>query len=215
MNIMTPTDTTLPVDIVLLPEPGQAALAVQCSEILSPQGTLFTLDNQNFFAHASMYMFQMDVRKQDECIASLQKIAQEHNVQTLAQNGYYYQDTGFGKGYVDANYSRNIEADRLQQTIIDAFNPLRAGMRESDKAKMADATGTKLENLQKYGYPAIGELFRPHITLTKFPQDIEPDLTLLPSPTIFTGVFTKLGLFEMGDNGTCIRHIASFNLKTD
>lgn len=86
-------------------------------------------------------------------------------------------------------------------------------MRESDVAKMADATGLKLENLQKYGYPAVGELFRPHITLTKFPAETEPDLTSLPDPTIFTGHFTKIGLFEMGENGTCVRPLATFELQ--
>jgi hypothetical protein len=213
ISVMTATDTAIPCDIVLLPDTGQAKQAAHCSELLSRQGSLFTIDNQNFFAHASMYMFQMSADKQDECIAVLQKIAQAAAIQTLSQNGYSYQDTGFGKGYVDIAYSRNDKADRLQQTIVDLFNPLRAGMRENDKAKMVDATGIKLENLQKYGYPAIGELFRPHITITKFPQDIEPDLNVLPDPTIFTGVFTKLGLFEMGDNGTCIRCIASFDLQ--
>lgn len=202
----------IPCDIVLLPEGLQLAEAVRCSELLAGQGALFTLDNEHFYAHASLYMFQMDVSRQAECESVLQEIASKFKTQELVQAGYYYLDNGPGKGYVDIMFERNVVADELQQTVVTAFNLLRAGMRESDMAKMADATGLKLENLQKYGYPAVGELFRPHVTLTKFPAETEPDLSVLPSPTIFTGRFTKLGLFEMGENGTCIRRIATFDL---
>lgn len=212
MNPLSSEFHTIPCDIVLLPSTEQANLAVEASKLLAPQGSLFTLDNQNFYAHASIYMFQMDIDTQDECIAALENIAQQAKIQQLEQDGYFYQETGFGKGYVDIAYERSAEADTLQNQVVSSFNSLRAGMRESDIAKMSDATGLKLENLQKYGYPAIGELFRPHITLTKFPAEIEPDLTTLPSSTVFNGEFTRLGLFEMGSNGTCIRKISEFSL---
>ncbi|NCU38742.1 DUF1045 domain-containing protein [Candidatus Saccharibacteria bacterium] len=203
---------TIPCDIVLLPSDEQAQLAIQASQLLSSQGSLFTLDNLNFYAHASLYMFQMDINNQNDCISVLQQIALKTHVQKLAQAGYVYQDSGFGKGYVDAAFARNEEADLIQELVVDKFNSLRAGMRESDKNKIADATGLKLENLQKYGYPAVGELFRPHITLTRFPMDVEPNLAVLPSSEIFSGDFTRIGLFEMGTNGTCIRKIAEFDL---
>jgi len=200
-------------DIVLLPSREQALLASQASQLLSPQGSLFTLDNQNFYAHASLYMFQMNIPDQAACITALQELASQTTVQHLLQDGYFYQNSGFGKGYVDIAFSRNKAADDLQTSVIDVFNKLRAGMRESDKAKMVDATGLKLENLQKYDYPAVGELFRPHITLTKFPVEIEPNLSGIPAPTSFSGEFDQIGLFEMGQNGTCIRKIAAFHLQ--
>lgn len=210
---MQPSEThTIPCDIVLLPNEDQANLAVKTSQLLSSQGSLFTLDNQGFYAHASLYMFQMSLDNQDTCLMALQRLARQTNVQQLKQGGYFYMDSGLGKGYVDVAFARNSEVDSLQAHVVEAFNDLRADMRESDKAKMADATGLKLENLQKYGYPAIGELFRPHITLTKFPAEVEPNLSVLPPSTIFTGIFDRVGLFEMGQNGTCIRKIAEFKL---
>lgn len=204
---------TIPCDIVLLPSDKQSALAIQASQRLAEQGSIFTLDNQNFYAHSSLYMFQMDINTQDSCINALQEIANRVQTQQLEQIGYDYQDSGFGKGYVDIAYARNVEADSLQAVVVDTFNSLRSGMRESDKLKMADATGLKLKNLQTYGYPAIGELFRPHITLTRFPLETDPDLTVLDPPELFDGEFTRIGLFEMGQNGTCIRKIAEFNLQ--
>jgi 2'-5' RNA ligase len=85
-------------------------------------------------------------------------------------------------------------------------------MREKDVAKMQDATGVMLENFKKYGYPAAGTLFRPHITLTRL-KDHKPEITeLLSDVRTFDGTFDRVGLFEMGDNGTCIRKIAEYGL---
>lgn len=212
MNSSISEPQTIPCDVVLLPNEEQAQLAVQASQALSSQGSLFTLDNQDFYAHASLYMLQMNATTQDACIAALQQLAQQFKVQKLDQDGYLYQDSGFGRGYVDIAFTRNETVDSLQEQVVATFNTLRADMRESDKQKMTDATGLKLENLQKYGYPSIGELFRPHITLTKFPTEIEPDLTVLPPASHFSGEFNRIGLFEMGSNGTCIRKIAAFDL---
>lgn len=212
---METSSQTIPCDIVLLPAPDQAELAASASQQLSPQGSLFTLNNRDFYAHASLYMFQMNTDNQEECIAALRQLAGQTAVQQLEQDGYFYQDSGHGKGYVDVAFKRNDTVDALQERVITTFNSLRAGMRESDKAKMLDATGLKLENLQKYGYPAVGALFRPHITLTKFPIDITPDLSGLPVSEGFSGIFDRLGLFEMGQNGTCIRKIAEFPLLTN
>lgn len=212
MNISPAQPQTLPCDIVLLPNEEQAQIAAQASQTLSSRGSLFTLDNQNFYAHASLYMFQMNLTNQDACIEALQRLAQHLQVQRLTQDDYFYQDTGFGRGYIDIAFARNLEVDSLQDQVIATFNTLRGDMRESDKQKMTDATGLKLENLQKYGYPSIGELFRPHITLTKFPPEIEPDLSVLPPASSFSGGFNRIGLFEMGANGTCIRKISEFSL---
>lgn len=35
----------------------------------------------------------------------------------------------------------------------------------------------------------------------------------LPDPTQFSGYFVRLGLFEMGANGTCVKEIATFALE--
>jgi hypothetical protein len=209
-----PEAQTIACDIVLLPSEGQAQLAIQASRQLSQQGSLFMLDDKNLYAHTSLYMFQMDIANQEECIAALRRIAASNNAQRLEQNGFFYQNSGHYKGYVDVSFARNKEVDSLQEQVVTAFNGLRADTSEKNKQKMISAAGLQLEYLQKYGYASIGELFRPHLTFTKFPREIEPDLTLLTSPKKFTGEFTRLGLFEVGPHGTCIREIAEFSFDS-
>ncbi len=50
------------------------------------------------------------------------------------------------------------------------------------------------------------------MTVTRFNSNEPRSILDLPAPQEFNGAFPKLGLFEMGDNGTCIRKIAEFSL---
>lgn len=198
---------TIPCDIVLLPEEPLAERAIAASRLLEPYGTLFTLKTGEYYPHASLYMCQVAVDDLPRIERVLQEIAKTLKPFELSAVRYAL-GKGFAVGYVDPEYAVTDELRAAQEAVIAAINPLRAGMRESDIAKMKDATGVKLENLRKYGFTSVGELFRPHMTLTRFTQDRPEAIEVLPDVTSFSGVFTRLGLFEMGSNGTCIREIA-------
>ncbi len=204
---------SLPCDIVLLPSIELANKAIEASKATNKYESFFTLEDGKFYPHMSLYMFQLDETDISKVEEVLTRIANDTKVIT-AKATTYSLGTGFGVGYVDPEYEVTEGLSSLQDKVVEAVNPIRAGMRESDIKKMQDAEGIKLENLQKYGYPAIGELFRPHITLTRLKEHNPKVLELLPQDvTSFSGVFDRLGLFEMGENGTCIRKIAEFPLS--
>lgn len=196
---------------MLLPNDSLAQKAIAASKLFVSHEPFFTLEINKLYPHMSLYVFQLNTEDILKVEKALQGIAAEsHAIDARATK--YSLGEGRAVGYVDPEYEVTDELRTLQTNVIDALNPLRAGMRDSDVAKMQDATGLKLENLQMYGYPAIGDLFRPHITLTRL-KGYKPEvLDLLPSIDAFSGNFDKLGLFEMGDNGTCIRFINSWSL---
>lgn len=197
---------TIPCDIVLLPNKELANKAIEVSQSLSKFGSLFTLENGAFYPHMSLYMFQLQLDNISKVEDALRKIVESlDNVDAQAIN--FALGQGFAVGYVDPEYEATKVLHNLQDTVVAAVNPIRAGMRESDITKMQDATGLKLGNLQNYGYPAIGELFRPHMTLTRLDSHKPEVLEALPDIAEFTGIFDRIGLFEMGTNGTCIRKI--------
>jgi hypothetical protein len=95
--------------------------------------------------------------------------------------------------------------------IIEQLNSLRIGLREKDpvghilKEWIPQTSGELRENYDNFGYDEIGTLFRPHITFSRFTRrDLTIDTSKLPSVSNFSSTFTTLGLFEMGENGTCI-----------
>jgi len=202
---------SIPCDVVLLPNEELALEAITTSQIFANHDPLFTLQIGKFYPHMSLYMFQLNESDIPKVEGILHNIADTfHPVQGTATN--YSMGEGLAVGYVGPEYEAAEELLSLQKKVIDSINPIRAGMRASDAAKMKDATDVKLDNLKKYGYPAVGSLFRPHITLTRL-KDYSPELLrILPDISRFNGLFDSLGLFEMGANGTCIRKIAEYNL---
>jgi len=202
---------SIPCDIVLLPNEELAKTAIAASQALAKYDPFFTLEIGKFYPHMSLYMFQLEESDIERVNAVLQDIAAGQTVVHGHATGYKMGE-GFAVGYVDPDYEVTDELHALQQTIVAAVNPIRSDMRQSDKEKMVDATGIKLENLQKYGYVSIGQLFRPHITLTRLKENVPEALNDLPDISLFSGAFDRIGLFEMGPNGTCIRKIAEFPL---
>ncbi|MCA9347949.1 DUF1045 domain-containing protein [Candidatus Saccharibacteria bacterium] len=204
--------SSLPCDIVLLPSLELENKVIEASKATNKYDSFFTLEIGRFYPHMSIYMFQLndsDIPKVEEVLTKIAKDTGAINATATT----YSLGTGFGVGYVDPEYKVTEELSNLQDNVVEVVNPIRAGMRESDVRKMQDAQGLKLENLQKYGYPAIGDLFRPHITLTRLKEHNPKVLELLPQDaSTFSGEFDRLGLFEMGENGTCIRKIAEFPL---
>ncbi len=198
---------SIPCDIVILPEASLNDIAISASQRLSDYDSLMTLNNTDCYAHTSLYMLQLDEDILPKIYEILAGIAR--SFEPIQLEAYRYDS---GRGYIDAEYRRNKQIDDLQEQILEALNPLRAGMREKDKAYMEYATGDVLKNLQKYGYENVGKLFRPHLTLTRLKEDNESALEVLEEVESFSGLFPRLGIFEMGDHGTSIRKIATFDL---
>lgn len=199
--------SSLSCDIVLLPEPSLARKAVALSEQLKAQSALFTLRDGTCFPHVSLYMVQLKAADLDKVGAALAETAASRPPHDLVAAKY-----GQAEGYIDAEYIRTRALERLQATVVEAVSPLRSGLSDSDKVRLTAAAGKVRENLEKYGYRGVGELFRPHLTFTRFEDSSPIETSTLPDPAIFSGRFTRLGLFETGVHGTCIRKIAEFGL---
>lgn len=199
---------SLSCNIVLVPAAELAAKAIVTSQQSAHYGAnQFVLKDGAYFPHATLYMCQIKIDDLGLVREQIAAIAAQTPVLTLAAKKYDQPD-----GYIDIEYDREALAD-LQMKVVGAINPIRDGLRDNDKARLPEATSLIRENLENYGYRGVGELFRPHITFTRFADNKVIDTTEFPPVSNFDGVFDRLGLFEMGDDGTCVRKIAEFPLS--
>jgi hypothetical protein len=199
---------SIPCDIVLLPGATVAKQAYSLSAVLELNDTFFTLRDGSFFPHASLYMTQLKLSDLSHVSTLLNNIASNTSQINLVAKEYHQE-----AGYIDIEYLRTQLVDNLQMKVIETINPMRDDLREKDKLRLQTAVGKERENIEKYGYRSVGELFAPHLTLTRF-KSVDPIETVnLPDVRSFDTVFERIGLFEMGDNGTCVRKIAEFNLN--
>jgi hypothetical protein len=197
-----------PYDIVLLPENSIANLACEVSDSLKPHGVLFTLKEGEFYPHMSLYMVQLKASSLDDVKQQLVRLASENNVFKL--NAFEYHQEW---GYIDVEYSNIPNAADLQMRVVKAINPLRDGLRVKDQVRLETAEGLEFQNILDFGYRSIGELFSPHITLTRFESEEPVSTDELPKIKDFDATFTKLAIFEMGDNGTCVKKLFEVSLK--
>ncbi len=206
---MTSIPCDIPCDIVILPSPELSSQAISVSEQLQPLDTLYVLEEGKCFPHVSLYMTQLKVQDLEKAKQLLAELANNCLVINLTA-GCYHQ----AEGFIDAEYERTAEINQLQREVIGAINPMRDGMREKDRARIRSTTGLTRKNLETYGYRAVGDLFQPHLSLARFKDPVERETGALPSYSVFSGRFSRLGIFEMGDNGTCVRRIAEFDFNT-
>ncbi len=203
----------IPCNIVIRPELNVARRAVELSRRLQQShDTLFTLQDGAYFPHVSLYMVQLKVANLDRVSNLLEGLAAKTLLPNLRATKYVQVDS-----YIDVEYERTKMLEELQMAVVDTINPIRDGMRQKDKERMLESTGKVRESLEKYGYRSVGELYRPHLTFTRF-ADGQPMVTMgtLPPTEEYSGDFSILGLFEMGENGTCVRLIseAKFRINT-
>jgi 2'-5' RNA ligase len=200
-----------PYDIVLLPELAIAEHAMQVSRQLSGEGTFYELDNQQFFPHVSVYMIQLKRDQVAQTAQALAALAADTGVFALTAEQY-----GGSKGYINLSYEKTDALAELQERIVTRVNPLRDGLTPEEAALVETATGATKDNIEQYGYKSVGELFVPHLTLTRFVDPTTaPDSDKLPAAHTFSGQFPSIGLFEVGEHGTCIREIARFALQEE
>jgi hypothetical protein len=89
---------------------------------------------------------------------------------------------------------------------------MRDGIIEKDREHILEAVGLAKSNYDMYGYKYVGELFKPHITLTRFENEVPADESVLPEPSLFSGRFAKIALCELGISNTCVRLLAVSSL---
>ena len=197
-------------DVVLLPDVEVSKRAVYVSQNLSGYGeTYFTLSPGTFEPHLSVYMLAIDEKDIPQVLHLLGIVAK--NIGIVHGLATHYDS---GRGYVGVQYDVSSEFLRLQRKVVDALNPIRTGLPETSRKKeyMSDINA---ENIRKYGWASVGSQYFPHITFTRFTlaEVAEQNVSnIIELPHMFSGAFTKLALFEMGDNCTARRKIAEYDL---
>ena len=198
---------SLTYNMAIFPEDKVTESAISLSENLQKYGTLYTLQKNTVFPHVSLYRIQIKNSELEKVKERLSHIAESFQALDLEAIGYHFSD-----GFMEVSYLRTPLIEDLQMHIVNAINPLRDGMREKDLERLQTATGKVRDSLEKYGYWGIGELYKPHLSLTLFTENRKIDDKSLPDPQVFSGKFATLGLSEQGRLGTMIRKIAEFKL---
>jgi 2'-5' RNA ligase len=180
-------------------------------EISKKEDVYFVIDNLHFYPHITIYSPEYPKRKEDEVLETIEKL-----VKNFSPIKFVPKEIETSQGYfgIAAQYSDEIK--KIHEAIVEKLNPLREGhLREKYlNAYNMKFSEEKMQNIQKYGYADSMSLYNPHITITRLKDDGVAEKVAKEIAVPF-GEFAidKIGVFRMGENGTCIELIKEFNLK--
>ena len=166
------------------------------------------MNERLYSVHITLYMVELPLGNLPEARRVLRRIAasqRSFELKPLTWNQDRY-------GYIDVSYKKTKALSELQKTIIKEFNPLREGLlRQKDIERLKTASGPEKRNIQKYGFRSVAGQFEPHLTISKlaaYKSIVTPRID--PKKMSFTA--HEVGIFYLGEHGTCKRLIAKYKL---
>lgn len=199
------------INIVLLPSKEVSKKSIKISKDIKRSGGIFVLDDKNFFTHISIYMLEVPIKNISKIKTALKNLTENTKPLKIIATNYRKNPTG----YIDIEYKKSKNILDLQKEIIEIINPYRENiLREQDKNRLASLPTPQQKILKKYGYRSIGKYFSPHITFSRIKklENLE-NILLKEDMNEFSFEAKEIGLFELGENGTCVKPIKIFKLK--
>jgi 2'-5' RNA ligase len=139
-------------------------------------------------------------------------------VKTIVKNlqSFFCEHTGYfmteGR-YFEASYKKSKELISLHEALIDSLKNYRL-----DPGKpvyenyFAPYTKEQQKNAKKTGYDLAYNLYRPHITLTRYREDgIPKDTPIFPTDLSFKA--DGICVYKADENGAVFELLESFNIK--
>lgn len=203
----------LSLNIVLIPPTKIIELSINLSQLISKKtDCLFILDNENFFPHITLYQLIIPAKNLQPLIKTLEDLSLMIDPLELK-----FTAIKSANGFVAAYFSLSEELLKVDKLVVEKCNPLREGYKVSDywseQYKNYPLSKAELEKMKKYGYFLIQDLLDPHITLTRIknPQ-IDSEITSSLNWQDVKFKVAELGLYILGENGTCNKLIKKFDL---
>ncbi|MCA9382217.1 DUF1045 domain-containing protein, partial [Candidatus Dojkabacteria bacterium] len=167
----------------------------------------FVLDSKNFFPHITLYSPEFPIHNIANLKSEVVDIASTVNRLKLKLNPIATKQDG----YIGLRIENTTEIHSLHKKVVDKLNPFREGIlrnKYSDRTRLVNFTSEQLSNIHSYGYPDVMKLYDPHITITKLIHNEDSEqVDNLVKPNLIISSAEKLGIFEMGEHGTCIRKL--------
>lgn len=212
-----PEDTVI-LNLHVVPDRHVGEIARAISEDLPRENQLFYLDKGKF-PHMTVYMARFPKANIPAVAAKIRELLASHQPISFVQD-IENKDGGFfatGGNYVEVSYKLTNDVRTLQQEIAKAVAELcwhkQANQEPIEESYYAPYTDEQKRNVRETGYDLFGQLFRPHITLSRYEDaaSIPPlDNLHLGEPLNFD--CTEMALYIADENGAVFEEVERFTL---
>ena len=169
---------------------------------------LFEIDNIERHAHATLYMARFRREDAEELFLRIKKVVAEIEPIRLVHDGYFVTPGN----YYEVSYRRERQLLTVHDRITRAARSLRYA---EDSPIVEDYYGPysaeQRANVRRHGYDLAGALYRPHVTITRFPVPPTGELPVASTDLSFTA--STIGVFQADRLGAARKLIQAFDLS--
>lgn len=193
-------------------EISQYAISLS-GNICNQSSPFFVLDGMRCLPHMSIYSPEYPGNNIEKVISEVKHVSKKFEPIEFV---FDYIDSH--QGFIGANMRISDEINNVHKSILYLLNPYRENLlREKYKAENLEKINLPMmqkENIIKYGAPEVLAEYRPHVTLIRF-KDFDKAKEVLKDIkwNINKFIVDSIGIYEMGDHGTCTKLLEEFSLK--
>lgn len=206
--INPPENSTL-INICIIPNSTIGEECIKISQTLKSEKTMFVLDGKIKFAHMTIYMARFSNNNINEAIESVSKSLKNIQSFNLKHTGYF-----MTKGrYFEISYEKSKELLDLQEKIIQNIKNLRINPGNPfEEGYFTPYTKEQQNNAKETGYDLAYNLYRPHITLTRYKEGMISSQEPIHQKNDLSFNLSEICIYKADDNGAIYEKLSEFTI---
>ena len=199
--------TTTLLNVALLPTESTSTQIERLSAESEPLGGLFQLDGRQRFAHLTLYMARFADANIESVLARTADAVKSLPPMMVRHTGYFVTPGN----YYEASFAKSDGVMAVHDLLIDTLLPLRFSPGDPVVEKyFGPYSAGQRAQAEETGYDLARDLYRPHITITRFAQAPVVALPVAAVDLSFTA--TRIGLFKADPLGAVTEPVAVWSL---
>jgi len=195
-NMNKPENSTL-LNICVFPDDRVSAAFIKISQSLKSDDTMFVLGN-GLFPHMTVYMARFANSNIEKVADATEEALKQASVIRCTHTGYFMTE---GR-YLEASYRKSADFLKLHELLITNNADLRINPGSPfNEGYFAPYNAEQQQNAKETGYDLARNLYRPHVTLTRYKENRVPKVfpALMAADLSFD--LGKVCVYKADDNG--------------
>lgn len=204
------------INIALIPSTDVREAALIASEELAKQfQTHFVLEADGPYPHVTLYAGECRPSRKTAIVRKVGRVCE-----TGVAAGMLCTFTGVAHhdGYLGVRIERTPPLLNLHWEIVEAVSDQRLQSSAGAEAYHMEFTPEQEENIRKYGYADVGDLYSPHLTITRFANEedaVKAARQLEAEFDVWQPFYPQVGIFLGGEHGTCAKLLTTLSLSAN
>lgn len=197
-------------NVSALPPERVGSAIVELSAGLRAKGGLFAVDGVRRRPHLTLFMARFPTVTVDAVRTALAALTTGRDLPHARHDGFHLT----AGHYYEASYRRTESILALHDSVLRELAAMRYSPGEPiEEEYFAPYTAEQRANAAEWGYDLAGELYRPHVTITRFADAPAGPLPTPAGDPDLSFTVTRLGLFTADVHGATDRLVAEFTIS--